>query len=148
MSTSSRLQELQKKRRLEREAREAKEAREREKAQREAGKQLSKAQVEFEEQEMKRIAEARRREKEEDRRRKQRIREEIAKDRAERQARSKSETTPVTAMQPPQPAAVQAPPAMKEHTEARLQVHSRLPNVVKMSSKYGLAGRQHTPLTL
>lgn len=79
---------------------------------------------------MKRIAEARRREKEEDRRRKQRIREEIAKDRAERQARSKSETTPATAMQPPQPAAVQAPPAMKEHTEARLQVHGRLPNVV------------------
>jgi hypothetical protein len=94
---------------------------------------------------MKRIAEARRREKEEDRRRKQRIREEIAKDRAERQARAKSEASPVTAMQQPPPAAVQAPPATKKHTEARLQVRGRILNGMTMPPYHRLSGSTRTP---
>lgn len=66
--------------------------------------------------EAKKLAEERRREKEEDRKAKQRVKEQIAKDREDREARYNKTSTPSVL---PQPATTEV---KKDYTKCRLQV--------------------------
>jgi len=118
----ARLEELRVKKRAEREAKEAEEARAREKARIESGKDMGAIREALAEQEIKKLAEQRRREKEETRAAKQRVLEQIAADKAARQAekegRKVEETKPVAT-----PAAAAAAPApKKDYNECRLQI--------------------------
>lgn len=108
------LKNLLEKRRAERLIKEKEEAKEREAARRELGKSLTTAKVQQQEKEMKQILDKKLKEKQEDRLAKQRVREQIALDKAERAARKQN-----AASQPTQtPAPTVSSPVAKSPAEA------------------------------
>lgn len=107
------LKNLLDKRRAERLIKEKEEAKEREAARREMGKSLATAKVQQQEKEMKQILDKKLKEKQEDRLAKQRVREQIALDKAERAARKQN-----VASQPIQTPAPVVSSSVKSPTEA------------------------------
>ncbi|CAF0745865.1 unnamed protein product [Brachionus calyciflorus] len=94
---------------------------EREKARRKEGRQLNEIKQKFQEEEMKRIAEAKRREKLEDAAYKRKVKEQIARDREafkkEQQGQAVTETKPIQT-----PVQTQPTQEKKEYTECKIQI--------------------------
>jgi len=135
---AAKLKEIESKmhaRRMEREAKEKEEAIAREKLRRKQGQEMVAAKAAQDEAEMKKIAEQRRLEKLEERAAKQRVLDQIARDRAEREAKF-SKKPEAAAAPTPAPAAAPAPVAKKDYTECRLQI--RLPDGSALTNQFGV----------
>ncbi|KAM5138716.1 UBX domain-containing protein 1 isoform 1-T2 [Mantella aurantiaca] len=115
----------------EREEREKRERIEQEKQRRKQGQELSVIKQKLQEQEMQKAVEERRREKQEERQARDRVREKIARDKAERARRYGGETSdpisppaetpvPTPTLSPSSP--TQEPPTKKEYDQCRIQV--------------------------
>ncbi|XP_070578908.1 UBX domain-containing protein 1-like [Ptychodera flava] len=134
----ARLEAKMKQRRLEKAEQEKKEAIEKEKMRRKQGQSLTSMKEKFEYEEMKKIAAEKKREKMEEKLARQRVKEQIARDRAVMAAQSSSSA----AASQPMPAAVTTqtpaePASKKEYSEARLQI--RLPNGSAMTQTFGVS---------
>ncbi|XP_077997444.1 UBX domain-containing protein 1-like [Glandiceps talaboti] len=133
-----------KERREQRQAQEKKEALDKEKSRRAQGKTLTSMKEKYEMDELKKIAAEKKREKMEEKLARQRVKEQIAMDRAERAAKSNpsaTETQPTLAAASPAMAAAASgePAPKKEYNETRLQI--RLPNGSALTNTFQ-AGEQ------
>ncbi|XP_066438294.1 UBX domain-containing protein 1 [Eleutherodactylus coqui] len=126
-----RMMELIAQKQQEREEREKRERIEQEKQRRKQGQELSAIRQKMQEQEMQKAAEDRRKEKQEERMARERVREKIARDKAERAKRyggatsdpiSPSAESPLPAATPSPSSPVQEPPTKKEYDQCRIQV--------------------------
>lgn len=126
-----RMMELIAQKQQEREEREKRERIEQEKQRRKQGQELSVIRQKMQEQEMQKAAEDRRREKQEERMARERVKEKIARDKAERARRygggtsdpiSPPSESPLPASTPSPSSPVQEPPTKKEYDQCRIQV--------------------------
>ncbi|KAM3920554.1 UBX domain-containing protein 1 isoform 1-T2 [Leptodactylus fuscus] len=128
---TKRMMELIAQKQQEREEREKRERIEQEKQRRRQGQELSAIRQKMQEQEMQKAAEDRRKEKQEERMARERVREKIARDKAERAKRYGGATSdpvsppaesPLPASTPSPSSPVQEPPTKKEYDQCRIQV--------------------------
>lgn len=126
-----RMMELITQKQQEREEREKRERIEQEKQRRKQGQELSVIKQKMQEQEMQKAAEDRRKEKQEERMARERVKEKIARDKAERARRygggtsepiSPPAESPLPASTPSPSSPVQEPPTKKEYDQCRIQV--------------------------
>merc|ERR1711962_1794700 len=94
----------------------------------------TKARLDYEYEEMKRIAEARRKEKLEEKRLRQKIKDDIAKDRAAQKQQKQASPEKTSSPAPTPASSSQTPVAKKEYTECRLQI--RLTNGSALASSF------------
>ncbi|KAA3675511.1 uncharacterized protein DEA37_0001597, partial [Paragonimus westermani] len=126
------LQDLLRQKKLQRDAQEKQEELEREKRRRKQGKDIVSAKAKFEEDEIRRMVEQKRREKEEDRAYRERLKADIARERAEKKMKDHGEDSQIS----PVPKPVLPPqPSKSDSTVCRLQI--RLPSGPPMKAEFG-----------
>ncbi|KAF7259460.1 hypothetical protein EG68_03352 [Paragonimus skrjabini miyazakii] len=126
------LQDLLRQKKLQRDAQEKQEELEREKRRRKQGKDIVSAKTKFEEDEIRRMVEQKRREKEEDKAYRERLKADIARERAEKKMKERGEDPQISPVAKP---VLPPQPPKSDSTVCRLQI--RLPSGPPLKAEFG-----------